>query len=76
MTPTTSKEMPLTRIVSPTAGLLPKSLRATSEPTKATRRRFSVSSALMKRPTSAVSLRMTPYSGDTPRTAAEVCLLK
>ena len=71
-TPTTSKERPRIRMVCPTPGLLPNRFRATSVPTNATRRRRSTSSALMNRPSPGISDRMTPYSGATPRTPADV----
>jgi len=49
-------------------GMLENSFRATSVPRNTTRRRFSTSSALMKRPAPGTSVRITPYSGVTPRT--------
>ena len=69
MLPTTVKRMPSMRIVSPTAGRPAKSFLRSCEPRNATRRRSTKSSGLSQRPSLGTSLRISPYTGSTPRTA-------
>ena len=56
------------RIRCPTGGVFPNIFRATSLPMKATRRCRRRSSASGNRPAATHWLRITAYSGETPRT--------
>ena len=70
ITPTTWNDTPPTRTVSPTAGRPLNNFSRNRLPRKITRRRSNSSRELIHRPSAATSLRISPYSGQTPRTGA------